>query len=368
MINVKIIIGSNYGDEGKGAVVAKYTNKANNVLNILTNGGSQRGHSVVTKYGCTTHQHFGSGTYYGADTFFSRFYILNPMQFTKEYCNLKIKPQNIIRDKSCMWSTIFDMLSNTIVHFSKNTHATCGMGIWNTIKRYKEFGGVDFDNFINLSYIDKVKWLNSVKNYYKKQITIPTNISSIWHSEYIIQHFIEDCMFLKSHTKVKSVSEIIDYDNLIFENGQGLLLSDNGRNTDDTTPSNTGIADSIDILKSIGLINKNGTIVADNKITAHYVSRPYLTRHGDGYLMGEINKQYISKEIDEDNTNLWNKFQGRFRYGKLDVQKLKQRIEIDACKIPYEVELTHCDEMDRLSEFKKEFKTINVIDNPNINK
>ena len=67
MKKARIVIGANYGDEGKGTVVASYTKKADGkVLNVLTNGGAQRGHSILTKDGSITYHHFGSGTYYGA--------------------------------------------------------------------------------------------------------------------------------------------------------------------------------------------------------------------------------------------------------------------------------------------------------------
>ena len=42
MKTARIVIGGNNGDEGKGTVVAKYTKGRQNVLNVLTNGGSQR--------------------------------------------------------------------------------------------------------------------------------------------------------------------------------------------------------------------------------------------------------------------------------------------------------------------------------------
>ena len=137
-MKARIVIGANYGDEGKGTVVANYTKNSNNVLNILTNGGAQRGHSILTKDGNITFQHFGAGTYHGADNYYSRYFILNPMQFVKEYKSLIVKPKNIYRDLSCRWSTPYDSMANLISEEQKGTHASCCMGIWNTIKRYND--------------------------------------------------------------------------------------------------------------------------------------------------------------------------------------------------------------------------------------
>ena len=151
-----------------------------------------------------------------------------------------------------------------------------------------------------------------------------------------------------------SLSEL-DYDNLIFENGQGLLLCDTGVDSYDTTPSNTGIQYSLELLKD----------VKDVDITAHYVTRPYLTRHGDGYLFQESKKQYISNNVENDRTNHYNDFQGQFRYGLLDVSELENRIITDnKTNVNFEIELTHCDEVDRVSEFKNKFNKINTYDNP----
>ena len=168
-MRARIVIGANYGDEGKGTVVANLTKKAvGNVLNVLTNGGAQRGHSILTEDGSITFQHFGSGTYHGADTYYSLFFIMNPMQFTKEYKSLIVKPGNIYRDTSCRWSTPYDTMANLISEQQQNRHASCCMGIWNTIKRYQELPGMTFDEFMRSE--DKKGYLINVRTYYERYI------------------------------------------------------------------------------------------------------------------------------------------------------------------------------------------------------
>lgn len=353
MKTAKIIIGANYGDEGKGTVVAHYTKNAKgDVLNILTNGGSQRGHSILTEDGSMTFQHFGSGTYHGADNYYSRFFILNPMQFVKEYESLIVKPKHIFRDSSCRWSTPYDSMANIIEEQARHRKASCCMGIWNTIRRFKEsYHYIVFDEFMSLVDIGQLKYLNMVKEYYEKRITIPSEWQEIWNSKFLQIHFIEDCKFMHEHTTVCGLSEL-DYDNMIFENGQGLLLSDTGKDTFDTTPSNTGIQYSLELLKGIKNV----------EVTAHYVTRPYLTRHGDGVIINEQNKRFLSSSVQEDRTNHFNEFQGEFRYGHLDIAELKKRITKDCENIKTEIDVTHCDEMDRISDFKKNFHVVNTYD------
>ena len=364
MKKARIVIGANYGDEGKGTVVAHYTKHSEGtVLNVLTNGGAQRGHSILTEDGNITFHHFGSGTYHGADNFYSCFFILNPMQFVKEYDELIVKPKKIYRDTRCRWSTPYDSMANMITEAFLGRHASCGMGIWNTIKRFrssKHLSAIFFDSFIGMNQIEKLNYLSMVKEYYEKQITIPDNFKSIWNSEMLKEHFINDCMFMANHTIPMNLNQL-DYDNLIFENGQGLMLCDTGKDTYDTTPSNTGILYSLKLMQNM----------KDIDVTAHYVTRPYLTRHGDGHIFSLANREDLSKDVQEDRTNKYNEFQGKFRYGSLNISDLKNRIIKDSARaisfdtpINVELDITHCDEMDRESEFKSEFKDINTFDSP----
>ena len=225
-------------------------------------------------------------------------------------------------------------------------------GIWNTIRRWNSGLNLLFDEFIRLD--DKIAYLNKVKAYYENELTIRGAWLPIWYSVIPQKHFINDCYFMKEKTIVEPI-DTLEYENLIFENGQRLLLSDTGKDTADTTPSNTGIAYSLEILKEIKNVEE---------VTAHYVTRPYLTRHGDGEMENYTQRQELSKDIKEDRTNHYNENQGIFRYGKLDILSLKERIYDDVGKHKFELELTHCDEMDWVKEFKKQFDIVNTYHTP----
>lgn len=352
-MKASIVIGANYGDEGKGTVVANLTKESTNVLNVLTNGGSQRGHSILTKDGSMTFQHFGSGTYHGADNYFSAWYILNPMQFVKEYSDLIVKPKHIFRDPRCRWSTPYDVMANLIDEELRGRQASCGMGIWMTITRCDRTPIMLFDNFIK-NEDKQYSYLESVKAYYESFVEIPTKWKDTWDSDVLKAHFIRDCQIMHSLTNATDIQTMRNYDNIIFENGQGLLLCDKGKDTEDTTPSNTGISYALSMAKQMGIDN----------ITAHYVTRPYLTRHGDGYISNAIGKHDLSSDIQEDRTNHYNEHQGMFRYGKLDIANLNKRITNDSRGVRVILDVTHCDEMDRESEFRKEFPNVNTYDNP----
>jgi len=370
-MKVDIIIGANLGDEGKGTVVAACAKASKTkVLNVLTNGGSQRAHSIMTPDGSFTFQHFGSGTYHNADSFFSRFFVVNPVSFVEEHHRLteRLKDMDnlMFRDSGCRWSTPFDMLANAIIEHLRRTgkHGSCGMGIWETILRYRDTGyNMGFDDFNALDNDMKVKYLLDVKHYFeKKRICdeIPSQWKCIWDDMRIITHFISDCEYFgKATIAVNGLADLLasyPYEHLVFENGQGLMLSDTGKDIAGTTPSLTGV----DYAKA--LIDGIDGIYETN---LHYVTRPYMTRHGKGHLVHEMSRQKVSAGIGEDRTNHHNTFQDSFRYAPLDIHTLYNRVTCDAAKLPggnMILDVTHCDEMDRIAEFKGLFGDVRTFD------
>jgi adenylosuccinate synthase len=106
------------------------------------------------------------------------------------------------------------------------------------------------------------------------------------------------------------------FDNVIFENGQGLLLDQNiqgyGKHT---TPSNTGLQNPAEMIRKID---------GDKNVEVCYVSRTYMTRHGAGRFDTECRKDIISSTITQDLTNQTHAFQGRLRYGVLDWNEVEK--------------------------------------------
>lgn len=47
MKDIKIVIGANFGDEGKGLMTDYFSQKSNSIV-VCSNGGAQRGHTVTT--------------------------------------------------------------------------------------------------------------------------------------------------------------------------------------------------------------------------------------------------------------------------------------------------------------------------------
>lgn len=330
---IKVVIGASYGDEGKGLMTDYFCECANNpvkpCITVLHNGGSQRGHTVISKDGLRhVFHHLSSGTFAGSDTYFADSFIINPLIFAKEYKELEPET-NIYCSPRCMWSTPFDMILNQIIEDSRGDkrHGSCGYGIWETIVRYNNTKTVTFPEFMAMENADKVKYLENIRDKYiaerLKKIgvnVIPSEWKDIVYSDRIIEHFIDDCKLF--HDVVKYADEIIleRYPCIVFEGAQGLLLSQNNtEHQEHTTPSFTGAENPVRIIK-----NLNGR----NKIEICYVTRSYLTRHGAGDFPQECAKSEINADMI-DRTNVPNDYQGTLRYGRIDVNELKQRIFSD---------------------------------------
>ena len=343
MTNIKVVIGANMGDEGKGLMTDYFchqaTSKNENCIVVLSNGGAQRGHTVTTPDG-TQHvfHHFGSGTFVGADTYCISDYVLNPMTFVKEWFDLQqlgYNPNsfNFFIENNCRWSTPFDMITNQIVEAAREDkkHGSCGMGIWETIVRYeRQPKAYSLLHFNLLPREDRIAYLKNLRDVYMMDRLKELGVASIpleWYeivfSDTMIEHFINDVHFMICHTRSANSMNLNAYKNVVFENGQGLLLDkDNTFYGDNTTPTSTGWNN---VAKTVNKhFDKNSHI--DMEVC--YVTRTYMTRHGAGRFETECSKSLLNADMF-DETNTTNPFQDDLRYGELIIPNLVERTSAD---------------------------------------
>ena len=319
MPDVKFVIGANYGDEGKGLVSANLAAKAQQdgkkCLTILYNGGSQRGHTV--EFGNFRHiyHHFAAGSEFGSDTYFHQDFLVNPMTYVQEYGNIFCE---IYMDARCRVVTPFDMIANQFAEQGRDVrHGSCGMGIFETITRYND-GDDDDDgiitrkigNLYGLGNSVLYKYISDVQRYYEHKKGIRFDSIPGLDIEGLKRHWVDDF-----NDMIDNVSSIVydwrvksllnHYDVIIFEGGQGLALDmDNMADFPHLTPSNTGCKKMIP-----WLIDALGNDVA---VDMYYVTRTYLTRHGNGPLSHE-GKFLDEMVIEPDMTNQPNPWQGTMR-------------------------------------------------------
>ena len=81
-MRARVVIGSNFGDEGKGLTVDYLCHQGAGVV-VRFNGGAQAGHTVCLDRLRHVFSHFGSGTLRGVPTYLSQFFIVNPIMFVR---------------------------------------------------------------------------------------------------------------------------------------------------------------------------------------------------------------------------------------------------------------------------------------------
>lgn len=325
MITIKAVIGANYGDEGKGRMTDYFAYMAAKpCIVVCTNGGAQRGHTVVTDDGIQhIFHHFGSGTLGGADTYLPAEYIVNPMIFMKEYKELQNYNFQVYMNWNCLCSTPYDMMINQIIEEERgiNKHGSCGVGIWETILRNEATVG----DMVKMTCDEIHNYLRGVRDTYfinrikSKNISIPKRWCDIYFSEQLVENYIRDFQHMIENVEFKTDSILQRYQTVIFENGQGLLLDQNIKNSQYSTPSNTTSRNIKQIIDKV--------FDDDYEFEVCYVTRTYLTRHGNGELTSECD---IPKWINSSTeTNVWNKNQGIFRYGNINMTDVVKRVKED---------------------------------------
>jgi adenylosuccinate synthase len=326
MKKISVIIGANWGDEGKG-VMTDYLCNAH-TLNVRFNGGAQAGHTVVTPTGVRhVFHHFGSGTLRGAKTFLSSHFITNPILFAKELKGLHnsgIYPTIFIDEKSLV-TIPFDMMINQAIEVKRGDkrHGSCGVGICETIDR--EFSRIEVGHIKLLSDAYLTSLLRNTRDNWVphrlKSLGLTKEDIPYLMSETIIERFIEDFRYLKHNSMITTWEEIYAkhwFNDFVFEGAQGLQLDQDNKQFPHVTRSKTGITNVINMLSSVRYIKE---------IDVFYMSRVYATRHGAGPLKNELKKLPYGKVIDE--TNQPNPHQGTLRFAPLEVHDLIEEITKD---------------------------------------
>ena len=337
-VEVKVVIGSNYGDECKGLATHYFSAEAakneKSCLNVLFNGGCQRGHTVETKDTQLRHifHHFGSGTFDGAYTYFDQNFIVNPIFFCIEKSNLNdmgYSPISYISPE-CKVSTPYDAFLNQIIEANRGAkkHGSCGLGIWETQKRYK-------NSHFNFSYIEMAKMREKDLYFYLWSIAhiyfpaklleygieeIPPEYMTLIDSKELINKYIADFQMMKNSVIVSTFEEIAQlYDVIVFEGAQGLSLDENNMaEYPNVTASST---------KSKIPIERSNSL--DGNVEICYITRSYFTRHGVGRLPDECDKSKINPNI-EDLTNVHNDYQDYIRYAPFNCVDFCERVMMDS--------------------------------------
>ena len=330
MMKHAIVIGANYGDEGKGLMTRYLAAKLKAERVVRFNGGVQAGHTIVHNGMRFINSAFGSGTQLGIQTEFASTAILHPGVARKEQDFLRangIQTHRIVFDPQCLITTPIDQMINQLVETKRgnNRHGSCGMGINETIKRAEFFANHEPLSFGTNEFYDRIsrEWLPQRLKFYdfsqdeinevKKIIDGPAR--NLWMQN-IVEAFGPGGVYLMDLQPRTSSP-------LVYEGAQGLALDRDMGSFPHVTNSNTGIKNAL-----LHLSNKPHSGERE-RVEIVYCSRAYLTRHGNGPLPHENLPENIMGTRPWDPTNEPNRWQGTIRFAPLDLFDLVQRIEQD---------------------------------------
>lgn len=302
-MEVKVVVGSNYGDCGKGLVSGCLAKEAaeqkKKVLTVFYNGGAQRcHHSNGQDLHCV-----GAGNFFNGDTFYHERFVLDPM-------TLWLTGDSVIIDPDCRVVLPCDVMRNREKEIARgeNKHGSCGMGIFEAVKRSANEEDAVYAGELLFPY----RLYEKVRRIMEKYPCAPDDL-------YNLDNWMRAVAYVTSNCQFKGLFSLLPfYDTVIFEGGQGLLLDQSHiMETVHLTPSSVG---SYNIAKFINFIGESTDI--------YYVSRTYMTRHGAGEMEAECKREDINPDI-VDKTNMPNPWQGDLRFGYLNQDTLAERVKED---------------------------------------
>lgn len=331
---VDIVVGSGFGDEGKGLVTSALVSDPEYCLVIRFNGGHQAGHTVHYKNESHVFSSFGSGTLQGASTYWSEYCTFSPIAFINEFHSLK-NPKIFVHPL-CPIVTPYDEYTNQ-EREKINNHGSVGVGFGTTVERhttspYKL-------HFMDLLY-DKI-WkekLKQIASYYIDEnsikhvnVTLKDRLENFANSVDEIQHLEGINVF------TDNPFTLLHWNQFIFEGAQGILLDMDFGFFPNVTRSHTTSRNALKIIKKNKL----------PKPTIYYVSRCYQTRHGNGYMSDERELELVNAEQE---TNQTHKFQGKFRKGLFDLDLFSYALQCDSMyskNLEKRIVVTCCDQISK---------------------
>ena len=377
-----IVIGKNFGDEGKGLATDCFARLAikngHSAIAVRFNGGAQAGHTVDTPCGRFVFHELSSASFRKVDTYWAKDFLPDLYKLEEElnaFKGLTGFAPKIYAHPYCRIVTIDDVLTNMAAETArgKERHGSCGMGIYEAVVRSEE----------HPLYLKDVKGMTAEKLYgFLKELRdeyYPARLKELLKEPLITPQKNECCNvvkewdssasneyldLLKEDNVLKNAAEGIchgaelielkehiflsEFDEVIFEGAQGLLLdTDNEEFAPHITASHTGAKAAVDICMEAGI----------KDIEVAYITRTYVTRHGAGVLPKEEEWPKFNLNLS-DATNIENPWQGIIRYAPhesldrfleeviKDLNSIDKGLISDDVSIKKSLFLTHLNETD----------------------
>lgn len=293
------VIGLGFGDEGKGLTVNNICKflPIDDTIVVRYSGGQQAGHTVTTSDGRShVFSNFGSGSFQGMATYWSKYCTVDPLGIFNEFDALKSKGviPHLYIDKNAPVTTTYDKMFNQKTD-AVTGHGTCGVGVGATFQREERFYSLLAGDLLFPSVVETK--LELIRKYYK-------------FDQRCTDNFLRYCEFVKDTFAI--VDGIPNAKNYVFESSQGLLLDQNFGFFPHVTRSSVGTKNILEMGFEPEL---------------YLVTRAFQTRHGNGPMTNTHLPHNITDNPKE--TNILNRFQGEFRKSLLDLDLLKYGMQKD---------------------------------------
>jgi adenylosuccinate synthase len=351
---IRIVLGCLFGDEGKGQTVHSLANE--DTLVIRFSGGHQVGHTVVTE---DNNEHifsqFGAGTFKGASTLISEYCTVYPKGLLTEYniLNGKVDGETLLQkyfvNPLTMITTPYDVAYNKVIDGIHN-HGTTGAGFGATIERNKKhFTLYASDLLIPFITYNKI---NEISKYYNDKIISLQNMDAMISYHNLIQEehegFTEAIDWFRKNIQVKTPTN--NYQQIIFEGSQGIMLDQKIGLFPHVTRSNTTALNALEYIKNS---------LQYHELEIYYVTRAYMTKHGNG-AFPESEIELLSDYTISNPENDW---QGKMKAAPMDFYMLNHVIRcnnsiVNRYKSNYKTHLivTCCDQIKEIIQYEEFMK------------
>ncbi len=328
--SAEIVVGLAYGDEGKGTTVDWLTRLYSSKLVVRFNGGAQAGHNVVLPDGKHhTFSQFGSGTLAGAETYLSRFVLVNPISALSEAEALEkiglVAPLSTLHvDEDAAVTTPFQVAANRIRERARGPgrHGSCGMGIGETMEDLLDSpaDALRVRDLLGGQLPEKLKRLREMKF---EQLCSELDDRGTDVEWSILTEDVDDIVRIMKRF-AESV-EIVGRDwfveqmrapgTTLFEGAQGVLLDQDYGFHPHTTWSDCTFDNALELLDDC----------PDVEVCKVGVLRHYYTRHGAGPFVTESDSL---KPLVLRDHNHWGRWQDGFRVGTFDFVAARYAIDV----------------------------------------
>lgn len=312
-MTAQIVVGLGFGDEGKGVTTDYLCSQNPDSIVVRFSGGQQAGHTVMLDGIKHVHSNFCSGSLRDIPSYFSEHCCVYLNSIDNERYALSSKgifPSLHIHPLAKL-TTPYDVAFNKVTE-ERLRHGSCGMGIAATMKRHNETGYKL--HAIDITYPSIcVQKLFKIRDYYKKILNEADFYKLLSYAKNELSQFIG--LIENKNFFINGYEILRNYNNVIFEGSQGIMLDMDHGVFPNVTYSNTTSKNAIKISHNIGVWPE-----------VYYVTRCYQTRHGNGWMSNQMPVTLINNQHE---INIKNQWQGDFRISEFDYEQINYALSID---------------------------------------